>query len=70
MSVRAKINMSNSADASHAAARSEHRTTIFSEFEPRGRERGTYEWRCYVRLKCEKKVEKGVVIMAMNVRIF
>lgn len=51
VSVITKINTSNNADASHAAARSEHRTTIVSEFEMQGSERGTYEWRCYVRLK-------------------
>jgi hypothetical protein len=40
---------------------------FFQSLNSKGGERGTYEWRCYVRLKCEKKVEKGV---AMNVRIF
>ena len=69
INVRAEINTSNSADASHAIARSECRTTnFFQSFEPQGGERGTYDSRCYVRLKREKKVEKSVNIMAMNVR--
>lgn len=48
MNVRAEINTSKSADASHAAATSEHRTTNLSEFELQGGGRGTYDWRCYV----------------------
>ena len=38
MSVRAKINKSNNADASHAIARSEHRTTIFQSLDRRAAE--------------------------------
>ena len=42
VSVITKINTSNNADASHALARSENRTTIFSKFEMHGRKSGTY----------------------------
>jgi hypothetical protein len=43
--------------------------TAIQSLSRSGGERGTYEWRCYVRLKCEK-AEKSVVIMAMDVRLF
>lgn len=48
INVRMKINISNSADASHAAARSEHRTTFFQSLTRRAENVRTYEWHCYV----------------------
>jgi hypothetical protein len=70
MNVRAEINMSNSADASHAAARSEHRTTICQNLNRRAenaeRTIGAVTYDRRVRRRVEKKC--GYSIMAMNVR--
>jgi hypothetical protein len=69
-SVKAKINMSSNADASHAAAESGHRTTVFQNLNRRAENVERTNGAVFVRLKREKKVGKRLVIMAINVRFF